>query len=166
MKTQGIIRRSIVVLFLGVASWFYAKTYFRPNWGWPLALAFGAVYILVISYIVRRAVGKPAPFQLVLRMANDKGGDEDDNRTFKKLRERFKSVLSGPGVVRFDGFDTDGRWIWFYFHGPDDQTVREAVLSQLQDCQVHDGSYFLSGATQTCAPPNNGLALRLGGLHQ
>ncbi|MGC9943700.1 MAG: hypothetical protein ABSE48_17885, partial [Verrucomicrobiota bacterium] len=104
MKTQIISRWSIAMLLFGVAIWFYARTYFRPNWGWPLALVFGVIYLLVLIYIVRGAVGKPAPFQLVLRMANDKGGDEDDDSTFKKLYERFKSVLPGSGTIRFDGF--------------------------------------------------------------
>jgi len=161
MKTRSIIRRSIVVLLFAFAIWFYAKTYFRPNWGWPFALAFGVVYVLVLFYIVRRSVGRPAPFQLVLRLANDVGGDENDDRAFEKLRERFKRALPGPCKVRFAGFDTDGIWTWFYFHGPDDQTVRETVLSQLQDCQVREGSYFLSGATQPCAPPNDGPMQRL-----
>jgi hypothetical protein len=153
------------VLFFGVAIWFYAKTYFRPNWGWPLALAFGSVYLLVLFFIVRRSVGPPAPFQLVLRLANNTGGDEEDGGTFDKLHDRFKTALRRSGDVRFAGFDTDRSWIWFYFYGSSDQTVREAVLSQLQDCNIRDGSYFLSAASQPFAPPNDGPALQLSDLH-
>lgn len=161
MKTPSVIRQSLTVLFFGVAIWFYAKTYFRPNWGWPLALAFGFVYLLVLIFIMRRAAGRPAPFQLVLRLANDNGGDAEDDGTFKKLHDRFTKILPRRGSVWFAGFDTDNSWIWFYFYGPNDQAVREAVMPQIQDCKIRNGSYFLSAASQACAPPSDGPALQL-----
>ena len=162
MNARGIIRRSILVLLFGFAVWFFATRY-RPIWGWPLGLAFGVAWVLVMVY-VHRKMNKPAPFQLVLQMANDQGGDQADGRTFDLLWGRFKRLSPSPGGVRFDGFDTDGNQIWFYFHGPDAGVVREAVLPQLRDCQVRKGSYFLSGATQSCAPPNAGAAISLGDL--
>jgi len=161
MRTSQIIRRSIVGLLFGVSIWFYAKTFFRPNWGWPLSVLFGFVCLLVLIFIVRKVVNRPAPFQLVLRLANDKGGDEDDDATFTKLHKRFKDAFRGCRDVRFDGYDTDRSWIWFYFFGPNEQTVREVVLSELRDCKIRAGSYFLSAASQSCAPPTDGPALQL-----
>ncbi len=110
----------------------------------------------------RTVLGKPAPFQLVLRLADVKGGDLEDHQTFETLQERFKQQFSRPGSIRFGGFDTDGRFIWFYFSGPDERTVREAVLAELGGCRVRPGSYFLSKATQSCASPNDGPTFPLG----
>lgn len=161
VKRPRLIRQSILVPFYVVTIWFYAETYLRQNWERPLALALGLIHALVVILIARKDADSPAPFQLVLRLAGDNGGDENDDSTFAKLHERFTKALPGRGDVRFGGFDTDGGWIWFYFHGPNDQWVREAVLSQLQDCKIRDGSYFLPAASQPCAPPSDGPALQL-----
>jgi hypothetical protein len=88
MNARGIIRWSIFVLCFGLAVWCFAKRYVAI-WGWPLALGFGVAWVLVASLILRK-MNKPAPFQLVLQMANEQGGDQADGRTFDRLRGRFK----------------------------------------------------------------------------
>ena len=125
-----------------------------------MALFLGTVYVLVFVWY-QRLINKPAPFQLVLRLVNDRGGDENDRRTLDQLMKRFKSLSKSQRVLRFDGFDSAGSWFWFYFHGPAEQAVRETVLLQIQDCQIRRGSYFLSAATQSCASPNDGPTLLL-----
>jgi hypothetical protein len=157
-----IIRRCLLTAVLAGGAWWFASAYFRKNWSWPLSLLFGAVAVLVIVYGGRRAAGKPAPFQLVLRLADDKGGDQEDDRTFKTLHARFKQQFPKSGSIRFDGFDTDGSFIWFYFFGPEEDAVRHAVLPGLEGCRIRQGSYFLSKATQPCAAPNDGPATLLG----
>jgi hypothetical protein len=54
---------------------------------------FGAVAVLVFVYVGRRAAGKPAPFQLVLRLADGKGGDHEDDQTFEALHARFQQHM-------------------------------------------------------------------------
>lgn len=157
-----ILRNCVVAALVASAAWFAAYTYFRPNWNWPLSLLFGAVFVWVFFPGGRAVIGKPAPFQLVLRLADDKGGDHEDAHTFETLHARFKHQFSKPSDLRFDGFDTDGRFIWFYFLGLDEGVVRGAVLAQLGGCRIRSGSYFLSKATQSCAPPNDGPTMPLG----
>ena len=161
MNIGRFTRWSILGLCFCLSTWWVASNYYEKNWGWPLAMAFGAVFSAVFIYLVRRSAGKPAPFQLVLRLADDKGGDQEDDQTFETLHARFKQHFPKSGSVRFDGFDTDGSFIWFYFFGPDESTVRGAVLPPLEGCQIRQGSYFLSKATQRAAP-NDGPATLLG----
>jgi hypothetical protein len=144
-----IFRRWLLAVVFAGGAWWFAGEYFRKNWSWPLSLLFGAVAVLVFVYVGRWAAGKPAPFQLVLRLADDKGGDHEDHQTFEALHARFQQHFLKSCVVRFDGFDTDGSFIWFYFLGPDESSVRHAVLMQLEGCRIRQGSYFLSKATQS-----------------
>ena len=139
-----------------------ANNYFRKNWDWPLSLVFGVVFILIVIYLGRAAAGKCARFQLVLRLADDKGGDQDDNQVFETLHDRFKQRLPKSSSVRFEGFDTDGSFIWFYFFGPDESTVLSALMPQLEGCRIREGSYFLTNATRRCAAPNDGPVTLLG----
>jgi hypothetical protein len=158
-----IIRRCLYSVVFAGGAWWSARAYFRENWNWPLSLAFGALTVLAIGYVISRwAAGKPAPFQLVLRLADDEGGDQEDDQTFKALRNLFKRLFPKSGSIRFDGFDTDRSFIWFYFHGPDEASVRDAVLPHLKEHRIRPGSYFLSKATQPCGSPNDGSATQLG----
>ena len=161
LKSCTIRNCLLVLLFLGGA-WWFASTCFQEYWNWPLSLLFGAVSIGIFFYVVRQTTGKPSPFQLVLRLANNKGGDQEDNQTFKKLHARFEQQFPKSGSIRFNGFDTDDSFIWFYFFGPDEASVRHAVLSQLEGSRIRQGSYFLSKATQACASPNDGPSTPLG----
>jgi hypothetical protein len=161
MKSK-ITRYCLPAVIVTGGAWLAATIYFRQNLGWPLSLLFGAVFMLILIYMGRAAAGKPASFQLVLRLADDKGGDEEDDLTFEALHTRFKQRFPKSGSIRFDGFDTDGSFIWFYFLGPDEMSVRQAVLSHLDGCRIRRGSYFLTNATQPCAPPNDGPATLLG----
>jgi hypothetical protein len=158
-----IIRYSVLGVIVTGWAYYAASTYFRQNWSWALSLVFGAIFVLVLVYGGRAAAGKPAPFQLVLRLADDKGGDQEDDQTFETLHKRFKEQFPKSGSVRFDGFDTDGNFVWFYFLGPDETLVRQTVLSQIEGCRIRQGSYFVSNVTQPCAPPTGGTALLLGG---
>jgi hypothetical protein len=164
MNIGRFIRWSVLAVCFCLSTWWVARTYYQKNWGWPLAIAFGAVCSVVFIFLVRCSAGKPAPFQLVLRLADDKGADQEDDRTFKTLHERFKKQFPKSGSVRFDGFDTDGSFIWFYFLGPDETSVRRAVLSHIEGCRIRQGSYFISNASQPCASPNDGPATLLGDL--
>lgn len=165
MKIGTVIRWTIFVVCFGGSSWWWASTYYRENWGWPFAIAFGTVSSVVILYLARRVGGRHAPFQLVLRLADDEDGKREDDENFGILHERFKRNFPGTGEsekVRFHGFDTDGSFTWFYFFGPDENTVRVAVLPQLEGCRIREGSYFLSNATKSCAAPHDGVAEVLG----
>lgn len=162
MNVGRFIRWGILAVCFCFSTWWVASNYYQKNWSWPLAVAFSALFSVVFICLVRRSTGKPAPFQLVLRLADKKGGDLENDQAFYTLHARFKQHFPKSGSVRFDGFDTDGGLIWFYFFGPDESTVRGAVLPQLEGCQISQGSYFLSKATQPCAPPNNGPAALLG----
>jgi hypothetical protein len=165
MKIGGVIRWSILAVCFGVSSWLVASRYYEENWGWPLAIVFGVVFTVVVDYFVRRAGSRHAPFQLVLRLAEDEEGKRQDDETFDILHVRFKEHFPGAGEseqVRFDGFEADGGFMWFYFFGPDEMTVRSAVLPQLEGCQIREGSYFLSNATKPFAGPNDGAAIILG----
>lgn len=161
MKSK-IVRYCLLAVIFTSCTWWAASTYFRENWSWPLALLFGAVFVLVLISIGRVAAVKPEPFQLVLRLADDNGGDQEDNRTIETLHARFKQQFPKSGAIRFDGFDTDRSYVWFYFFGPEEGAVRHAVLSQLEGCRIRQGSYFLSEATRPCAAPNDGRATLLG----
>jgi hypothetical protein len=154
--TGKFIWRSIIVVLLGISAWECASRNFQENWGWPMALLFGAATVGIMEYAGRAAAGKPAPFQLVLRLANDRGGDRDDDRTFEILHERFERLFPKAANIWFEGFDADGTYVWFYFHGPDEVLVRRSILSQFEGCTIRNGSYWLSKATQTTAPPNDG----------
>src|SRR5262245_59110855 len=121
IKSRIIRRCLLAVVLAGV--WWFVSADFRKNWNWPLSLLFGAMAVFVIVYGGR----KPAPFQLVLRLADDKAGDHEDDQTFETLHDRFKHLFSKSGSIQFDGFDTDGSFIWFYFLGPDEASVRHAV---------------------------------------
>jgi len=133
---SGIIRHCLLAIIFAGGAWSAASRCFRQNWNWPLSLFLGAVFGLVLIYLRRAAAGKPPPFQLVLRLAGDKGGDQEDDQTFETLHARFKQQFPKSGGVRFDGFDTDGSFIWFYFFGPDEGKVRHAVFSQLESCSA------------------------------
>jgi hypothetical protein len=154
--------RHCLFAILCAATWWFASTAFRKNWNWPLSLCFGAVFVLLLILAGRRAAGKTAPFQLVLKLADDKGGDQEDDQTFETLHARFEQQFPKKGNIRFDGFDTDGSFIWFYFFGPEADAVRHAVLSQIDGCRIRRGSYFLSQATHSCAGVNDGPATPLG----
>lgn len=144
VSTGKFILLGILGVLLAPIIWFMGSRYHHAGWGWPLALVFGASFVLCAAYLIRRTQGKPAPFQLVLRLANKKGGDTEDNKTFELLHERFERLFPKSSDIRFDGFDTDGSFIWFYFLGQDETSVSHAVLSQLQGCRIREGSYFLS----------------------
>jgi hypothetical protein len=163
MKSR-IIRYSLLAVIVAGGAWWAASTYFRQNWNWPLSLVFGTVFVLITIYLGRATAGKPAPYQLVLRLADDKGGDPEDDDTFETLHTRFKQQIPKSGRVRFDGFDTDGSFIWFYFFGPDETSVRHAVWSHLEGCRIRQGSYFIANATRSCAAPNDGPTTLLGDL--
>ena len=163
MTTDKFIRRGLLAASLTVATWWFAKTYFRENWGWPPALVLGVVAAAVFAYVIRQfVIGKPAPFQLVLQMADENGGDKEDDQTFQLLHDRFRRLFPKSGDIGFDGFDTDGCFIWFYFRGAEEASVRDAILSQLEGCRIRKGSYFLSKATQSVAPPDDGPVTPLG----
>lgn len=54
------------------------------------------------------ALGKPAPLQLVLRLAKPKGGDREDDETFDTLHRRFKQQFSMPCSMRFEALTRMG----------------------------------------------------------
>jgi hypothetical protein len=162
-KMSKIIRYCLLAVIVAGMAWWTASTSFRQYYNWPLSLFFGALVGLIPIFAGRAAMAdNPAPFQLVLRLADDKGGDQEDAQTFEALHTRFTQQFPKSGSVRFDGYDADGSCIWFYFLGADEASVRDAVFSQLEGCRIRKGSYFLSKATQPCAPPNDGPATQLG----
>jgi hypothetical protein len=88
-------------------------------------------------------------------------GDPEDDQTFKKLDVCFKQHFPESGKIRFDGFDCDDNFVWFYFIGPDEGSVRQAVFPLLDGCTVRPGSYFVSNATQVFASLEDGHATLL-----
>lgn len=92
----------------------------------------------------------------MLRLSDDPGADPEVDRIFKTLHERFVEAFPKSGQIVFDGFDTDGCFFWFYFRGPDGNSVRQAVLSQIDEDIIQSGSYFVSNATHYCADPMEG----------
>lgn len=142
MKTKRPVRGILFLVLLGLCAWFSIGKY-REYYDWPLAVLFGAVFVWIFHYYLPKATyAKPAPFHLVLRLGNDTGGDFEDDQTFEILHARFTERFPKSGDIRFDGFDTDGSRIWFYFFGPDENTVFAAVSSSLEDCCIRQGSYF------------------------
>ena len=97
----------------------------------------------------------------MLRLSNDDGGDQEDDQTFRLLIKRFKEAFPKSNKVRYDGFDTDGRFIWFYFCGPDDFLICDKVLTQVHGCRIRNGSYFLSKATKNFGSLSDGYATLL-----
>ena len=160
MKSKIFYRCLLAVVFAGGAFWF--SHIYQKNWSWPISLLFGAITVFVFVNLSRLTAGKPPPFQLVLRLSNDDGGDQEDGQTIDTLHARFKQHFRRSSDIRFKGFDTDGSFIWFYFVGPEEAPVRQAVMSQFEGCRIRPGSYFLSKATQTFAPSNDGPVTPLG----
>ncbi len=114
-------------------------------WGWharwqghrsgELALVIAG---MGIGVLLGQVSDKPAPFQLVLRL--DTG--PSDNRAFAELHRKFRHGCPRSSEVQFDGFDTDGEWVWFYFRGQDAQLAREKVFGLIRDCPITPGAYF------------------------
>lgn len=131
----------LVLMMFALLAWQAAEQYFTKLYSWPAALALGAVWVVCIA-LATRSVNKPAPFRLVTRLYAKGKEAEADERVFKTLHQRFKAQFPRTANVRFDGFDTDGETVWFYFWGPDAQSVQTAVHAQIADCCLREGSYF------------------------
>lgn len=144
---------AIVLILLGVG---FVDSDLINDYGWPIALCMSVLVAGAEWYFIHQASQGYAPIQLVLRLVDDRGGDAEDDRTFKFLHDRFKRFYRIPNEIRFCGFDTDGRFIWFYFRGPSGPVTEREILSQLSCCKIREGSYFLSQATQDTAPPGDG----------
>lgn len=146
---------AIVLILLGVS---YADTDLIKDYGWPAALGMSVLVAAVEFYFffIYDTSHGSAPIQLVLRLADDRGGDGEDERMFKILHDRFKRFYRIPNEIRFSGFDCTDSFIWFYFRGPSGAATEREILSQLSGFKIHEGSYFLSQATQDTAPPSDG----------
>lgn len=160
-KLVRVIFFILFILCFFIGAWHFTKVYRKADWSWPVAVLFGTSVTFCIFYVGRLARRRPAPFQLVLRMANNNGEDADDDQTFKLLVARFKETFSRASVVKYDGFDTDEEFVWFYFCGSDEARVRDAVLSQIYGCRIRKGSYFISSATQSFASMKDGTSVLL-----
>ncbi|MEQ2010067.1 MAG: hypothetical protein ABMA26_25065 [Limisphaerales bacterium] len=135
------LRIILVLTMFALMAWQAAEQYFAKTYNWPTALALGVVMVVTMALAVR-SVNKPAPFQLVTRLYAKGKEAEVDDRVFKILHDRFKAQFHRRAIVRFDGFDTDGESVWFYFSGPDSKTVQAAVRVQIADCCLREGSFF------------------------
>jgi hypothetical protein len=137
----NLFRRSLW-LGIGVLGWgfIYARAA-HSGVGWPWAIVLGLCFSVLMLLLYRRQF-LPAPFRLVIHLADDDVSDSDDDKMFELLHARFKAHST---AFKFDGFDIGGGYVWFYFRGADAKSVHDAVLSLVTDCTFREGSYFEIG---------------------
>jgi hypothetical protein len=156
MKAKTIFWKGLWAVIVVVAVWHFTGTFLRAGWSWSLAVFFGASFVLLFFFLMRKR--KPAPNQLVLKMTE---GDKKDDRTFKVLHERFKKSFPKSSSIRFDGFDATDELVWFYFQGKSDPSVYDLIMAQTHGCTIRKGSYFVSNAKSDCASFEGASAVEL-----
>lgn len=98
MNIRTLAKWSILGLCFCLSAWSATSDYYGMNSDWRLAIVYGVVFSVVMIYLDRRLAGKPAPFQLVLRLADNKGGDQEDAQTFETLMPDSSSTSRNPAV--------------------------------------------------------------------
>ena len=129
----------ICLAVAGLAIPWVAVAHWTGHWSARIADFVG---FLPLAFLLGRLASRPAPFQLVLRLADSDTGDAADEEVFERLHRCFKQDCRDNLVARFDGFDIGGGWLWFYFNGSDGAAVRKKVMALLRDCPIRTGSYF------------------------
>ncbi len=136
------VRILLVLTLLVLQAWLTADQYYFKNHPWPVALALGMGWVVLGALVIRQCQPKPAPFQFFVRLTSQGPDAVEHERLLATLLDLFKRSFPRSNPVRFDGFDTDGEWVWFHFHGPGATGVSEAVLRLIAGLPLPTGAYF------------------------